>query len=341
MKSGAKILVLRLSSIGDILLTTPYIRQIKNTFNDAIIYYIVKKEFADILKYNPNIDHLIELNTSKNYNGLAEINKELKKHNFDYIFDLHNNMRTKLLLAGLPKRKITKIKKNKLKRALLVYSKINLFKTINTIPEKYRTTGLSAGIPDDNQGLELYFPESFEQKITNLLNENRLLDSKYMCLAPGAAHYTKMWPNENYDLIIKRLKERTNFKMVILGSPNEQEQFDRFKSDDRVVNFTGKLSILESAGVVAHSKGVLCNDSGMMHVAAAVNKPLVVTFGSTVEELGFFPYKADSTVLEIKDLWCRPCSHVGRSSCPLGHFKCMTNISVDHVFEAINTNILN
>jgi lipopolysaccharide heptosyltransferase II len=334
-----KILILRLSSIGDILLTTAFIRQVRNKYPNARLTYIVKKEFQSLLSHNPHINKIIAFDSATKISGLKDLNRIVQKEKFDLVFDLHNNLRTNRLLAGLKLAYISKIKKSKIKRAVLVFLKINLYKTIKSIPERYLEVGKKFGIQDDGQGLELFLSTKKAENNLEILKKYDLIPGRYICIGPGAAHFTKMWPIENYQKLIKKISEETDYKIAILGSPQEKGLLKEIENIKNAVELTGELNLLESASIIKESAGLICNDSGLMHMAAALKKPVVAIFGSTVRELGFFPYRADAAIIE-NDLWCRPCSHVGRSKCPLGHFKCMRLISTARVFEEVKTKLV-
>ncbi len=334
-----KILILRLSSIGDILLTTAFIRQVRNKYPNARITYIVKKEFQSLLSHNPYINKIIAFDSATKMSGLKDLNRIIQKEKYDLIFDLHNNLRTNRLLAGLKSAHISKIKKSKIRRAALVFLKINLYKTIKSIPERYLEVGKKFNIQDDGQGLELFLSTNNAENNLEILKIYDLIPVQYICIGPGAAHFTKMWPIENYQKLIKKISEETDYKIAILGSPQEKSLLKEIENIKNVVALSGKLSLLESASIIKESTGLISNDSGLMHMAVALKKAVVAIFGSTVRELGFFPYRADAAIVE-NDLWCRPCSHVGRGKCPLGHFKCMRLTSTARVFEEVKTKLV-
>lgn len=333
------ILILRLSSIGDILLTTAFIRQVRKTFPNAHITYIVKIEFQDLLRFNPHIDKIITFDSATKFRGLKALNSLLRKTKYDFVFDLHNNMRTNRMLAGIDSHKIFKIKKNKIKRAALVYLKMNLYKSIKSIPERYLDVGAEKGVEDDGLGLELFLGQKKEENTREKTNKFGLTPGLYICFGPGAAHFTKMWPEENVEELIDKITSQTGYKVAVLGSASEEELIKGIIKNKNVVNFCGRLSLLESAAIISDSAGMVSNDSGLMHMTVALKKPIIAIFGSTVEELGFFPYRAEATIFENK-LWCRPCSHVGRKSCPLGHFKCMRLTDVERVFTEVKRKLV-
>ena len=315
-----RILILRLSSIGDILLTTPFLQQVRNRFKQTEITYVVKQEFSDLLKYNPHIDHLIKFDSSLGIAGLLNLARELKESEFDIIFDLHNNLRTNRLTSLFKKNRVSKIVKNKFKRWLLIHLKINLFKNVRSAPQKYLQVGQKYNLQDNKERLQIFLNDEIEQQINELFIKNNLQKGQYLCIAPGAAHFTKMWPLEYMEQLIKKISNSSAVKIVLVGGLNEKDIFADYDIKKDVINLCGETTLLQSAGILKYAKGIITNDSGLMHMATAVDIPIVALFGSTSEELGFFPYQAKASVLQVKDLWCRPCTHIGRDKCPLGHF---------------------
>ena len=330
-----KILILRLSSIGDILLTSPFIRQVRTTFPKAQIDYAVKNVFKDLVQYNPNLNTIYEIKPERGREGLQVLKQTFKKQSYDFVFDLHNNFRTKSLTAGLHK---TIIHKDRLKRALLVYMKKNTYREIIPIPERYLNTAKEAGVKDDGGGLELFWPQSIEEKTDQTLT-NLSVDSDFIALAPGAAHATKRWPQEYFKELIQNVNRQFEKKIVLLGSAAEKEELSGLAPSAQVVNFAGSLSLLESAAVLKRAKVLVTNDSGLMHMASAVKTPAIALFGSTVKEFGFFPYRSDHIILEDNTVSCRPCSHIGRANCPKGHFDCMRKITPRMVLKELEKKI--
>jgi len=328
-----KILILRLSSIGDILLTTPFIRQVRTAFPKAQIDYVIKTGFSELLSNNPHLDNVYDVKPDQGIKGLLVLKKFLKKQSYDYVFDLHNNFRTKALTAFTNK---NAIKKDKLKRTILVYTKHNRYNEIIPIPQRYLNVGKFAGIKDDELGLELFWKDETEKKIDASLNKDKI-NSQIIVLAPGAAHYTKRWPLEYFKELIEKISKSYNDSIVLLGSADERKDFDCLVQSQRVINFAGQLSLLESAAVLSRARLIISNDSGLMHMATAVKTPLIALFGSTVKELGFFPFRSEHIIVENTELNCRPCSHIGKSKCHLKHFQCMLEIKPNHIFKQIQT----
>ena len=328
-----RILILRLSSIGDILLSSFFIRQVAKTFPKSKIDFVIKEQFGDLVKFNPNLDQVYYVQPEKGYAQLYQLRNELKSNKYNLVFDLHNNLRTRFLLTGLSKSKKRKINKDKIIRALLVRFKINGYKEIKSIPIRYLETGKEVGINDDMNGLELFWDNQTEEK---LIKEYPFLENdRYIALAPGAAHYTKKWPIEYFMELVDIITEKRNERLVILGGLTDVDDGMELELNDRVINLTGKLSLLESAIAIKNAKVLVSNDSGVMHMAAAVKTPVLAIFGSTVEELGFFPFRSKHCVIQNEGLKCRPCSHIGKNYCPKGHFRCMLEIKPKFVYDEL------
>jgi len=334
MNSTKQILIIRLSSIGDILLSTPFIRQTRIAFPEAQIDFVVKKRFVELVQYNPHLNHIYSFDEALGFKGLLELRKTIQQKNYDYVLDLHNNLRSRLLTFG-QRAKVFRMKKDKIKRALLVYFKINLFKEVVPIAEKYLRVGQALGIKDDQQGLELCWKDGQIKRLQKKLS-SQLLKKPFIALAPGAGFKTKQWPIEYFRSLVQKIENSNKFNVVLLGNLQEREQFRPLEISQIVFNLAGKLSLLESAIVLNRARILVSNDSGLMHMATAVKTPVLAIFGSTVKELGFFPYRSKSMVLENNNLWCRPCSHIGRNRCPLGHMECLKTITPEIVFEKLS-----
>jgi len=323
-----KILIIRLSSIGDILLTTPFIRQIRKVFPESQIDFVIKNKYSDLLENNPHINNLIKFDNDTGVAGLKELRNTLIENEYSYIFDLHNNLRSNFLRQKLNCQNKYYIKKNKLVQFLLVKFKINRYPEITPIAERYLNVGKPAGIKDDNQGLEIFWNKDSEVSVNKILNRNGIKQNEtFYAVAPGAGFYTKRWPLEYYQTFAENILAKHKSKVVVLGDDNDKQQGKNLAKYNNVIDLTGQLSLIQSAVVLSKSKALVSNDTGLMHMATAINTPVLAIFGSTVKEFGFYPYRSKSIVVENRDLKCRPCSHIGRNNCPKEHFKCMKEIA--------------
>jgi len=334
--SPGKILIIRLSSIGDILLSTPFIRQVRETFPDANIDFVVKDIYRDLLTFNPHINELYCLKLNEGRKELDALKVKLRKKAYNVIFDLHNNMRSNYLKHGIHSEKTSSIKKEKIKQSLLVHFKINLYKKETPIPNRYLSVAKDYGVADDGKGLELLWKkETLDSTEKKAISMGLELNHPYICLAPGAGFFTKQWPVEKFESLVKLIQQDKKFQIIVLGDDKDREIGFSSKNLKNIIDSSGKLSLLETAYIISKGKMIVSNDSGLMHMATAVNTPVLAIFGSTVKELGFFPYRAKSMVIENSDLSCRPCSHIGRNTCPKGHFKCMNEISPEQVYAGL------
>jgi len=339
-----KILILRFSSMGDILLATPVLKVLKDYFGESkcSIDWIVKRKFSNALESNSSIDNLYSFSSKKE---LKEIREKVKDVNYDYIFDLHKNLNSKFICKAFEKEKVFKYNKRVLDRFLLVYFKIR-YKKIIPITNLYFSAIKSAGLNNfDETKWNLQFEIKgdcvFEKKTLENCKIDDTLKNRYIVFVPGASYETKSWPKEKYRLLAEKIiksKLDISSKIVIIGYGKKEEEIATFisnENEDKIVNLVGKLSLNESAIVIKHSNLVVSNDSGLLHLAEVFKKRVIAIFGSTNEELGFYPYSTDYKVIENSELKCRPCSHFGRRKCPKKHFKCMEDISVEEVFKAI------
>jgi heptosyltransferase-2 len=317
-----KILIIRLSSIGDILLTTPLIRTIKKK-NPAIqIDFILKEEFAELLHYNPNINELFKY-TDHKFVKQSLLNSLIAK-NYKLIIDLQNNLRSREI-TRLFHCEIIRFKKNNLKKFLLVHLKINKLKNEPQIPLRYaRTIG---DLELDDEGLEFITNNSADARFER--------GKKYIGLCPGSKHFTKRWPKEYYIQLGKKL-ESAGYNIVLFGGLEEVQTCNEIENNlNNVLNLCS--TSIQQVGInMKICKAIYTNDSGLMHLASAVGVPVIAFFGSTVEEFGFFPYKVKNIVLENKNLSCRPCTHIGGKSCPKIHFDCMKKINPEFAFRSLN-----
>ena len=317
-----KLLIIRLSSLGDVLLTTPLIRSIKKKNSLIQIDFVVRSEFAEIIQNNPNLFETYKYVNQKSDKQIL-INSLLSKK-YDLVIDLQNNLRSKEILKPL-RCDILRFKKNNLKKFLLVHFKLDYLKDAPQIPVRYAN---ASGINElDYDGLDFYTENNPDSRLHKTEN--------YIGLCPGAKHFTKRWPKEYFVELGKKF-ESANYKVVLFGGPEEtQICYDIEIALRNVLNFCNK-SLLQVAADMKMCKAIYTNDSGLMHIASAVKVPVVAFFGSTVKEFGFYPYKAKSIELEIKNLSCRPCTHIGRNTCPKIHFKCMKEIRPELAFNSLN-----
>ncbi|MCP2042297.1 glycosyltransferase family 9 protein [Pontibacter sp. HSC-36F09] len=314
-----KILILRFSSIGDIVLTTPVVRCIKQQVPGAEVHYCTKQGFRGILEPNPYIDKVHTLGDS-----LGELVQQLKAENFDFVVDLHNNLRTRIIKTrlGKPSKSFDKLNYEKW---LMVNLKVNRLPDVHIV-ERYLAAVAPLGIQDDGKGLDYFIPADAEVDIHSLPAG---FQNGYVAFAIGAQHYTKRLP-------VKRIIELCQIieqPIILLGgkedSPDGEviEAYFKIHSIPKTIfNACGRYSLAGSASLVRQAKQVVSHDTGLMHIAAAFQKDIISVWGNTIPEFGMYPFRTRYKVLEVNGLPCRPCSKIGYSKCPKGHFKCMRDI---------------
>lgn len=314
-----KVLFIRLSSLGDIILTTPLIRSLKTQYPHFSIDFLLREEFEEVLKFNTHIENLITVN--RDYN-VREINHQLTSKRYDLVIDLQNNLRSRQISKKVCPQ-IVRFKKPNIDKFLLVNFKINRLKNIIPIPERYSQTITELKL--DNNGLELFIDPNVESDFE--------VNKPTIAFCPGAKHKTKRWPEEYFVELGKKLISK-NFQVILLGGKEDKPVCSRInKALPQLINLSNDNKLFKTAKNMQNCRAVICNDSGLMHTALAVNVPVVTIFGSTVKEFGFAPYKGKSLVLENNSLSCRPCSHIGRDKCPKKHFNCMLEIKPDYVYQ--------
>lgn len=312
MKGIKKILVIRLSSLGDLILSFPLLKFLKHKFPQIEIHYLTKEVYKDILKLNPNADKIISLNKS-----IKKTRSLIRHENYDLIIDIHKNFRS-ILLSTLNNKRISRYKKENLKKFLLVNFKINLFNKVTPVYKKYLNV-LKPYVRDIN----------YDFTTTELLfSKERIIQNNYIVISPASRHFTKTFPAEKF---IEFINESVNEMFVLVGDQSENDKLicDHIESKCKnVLNYCGRFNMEELANVLLHSKYVICNDSAILHLSEALNKNVMSIFGSTVKEFGFYPQLIKSSVIENEGLYCRPCTHIGRNECPEKHFRCMLELKL-------------
>jgi ADP-heptose:LPS heptosyltransferase len=315
-----KFLILRFSSIGDIVLTTPVIRCLKLQVPDAIVHFATKKSYKTLVENNPYIDKYYLLENSDN-----ELISKLKIEKYDYIIDLHHNIRTLKIKWKLGVKSFSYDKLNWQKWLLVNFSQDYMPKV--HIVDRYLKTVESFGVENDGRGLDYFIPEkdNFELNWVNNTNKNG-----FAVYAIGGQHFTKKLPINKMIQLAKTIK----IPLVLVGGPEDFEKGEELIKELRtdfwpslVINTCGKCNLNQSASIIQKAAIVYTHDTGMMHVASALKKKVISIWGNTVPAFGMYPYNTEYEVIENKNLNCRPCSKIGFAACPKGHFKCMEELT--------------
>ena len=324
-----RLLFIRFSSIGDIVLTTPVIRCTKQQIPGAEIHFLTKLSMKEVTEANPYIDHFHYLDQDIN-----EIIPALKKVSFDAVIDLHHNQRTWRIKFALGVKSFS-YKKLSIQKMILTTLGIDLLKNEH-VTKRYMDTVKSFGVMDDGKGLDYFIP-SHAKSVINDLPEN--FKSGYVGLVIGASYFNKKMPLEKLIKLIDAIK----LPIVLLGGMDDQEVGVALKNtfENRVFNACGKYSINESALLVKHAQYIVSHDTGFLHIACAFNKPTLTIWGATTPKLQFsalYPTNSDSPRFDaiVPNLKCQPCAKQGSNHCPKGHFNCMQLQNTDLIAAKVN-----
>ena len=338
-----KTLIIRFSSVGDIVLSSLLVRTLRHRFPHIHIDFLLKSEYADLVRYNPHVNRVIEFSPGGSIGDLFRLRRTIKNEQYDLVVDIHDSIRSRLLSLGA--RRSVRVDKRKVARWLLVNLKRDVYASFGGAPavaERYVETVAPFGVQDDGLGLELHLPPELGERVARLLLSRGMpAGSQAIGICPSAKHANKMWLRERFAETAATLAVRHQVPVLLFGSAEESLRCREIASmveaaspAIRVVNLAGSLSLLETAAALDHCSVVVTNDSGLMHMAAARKRRVVALFGPTVRQFGFFPFGTASTVIELPALPCRPCTHIGLPDCPRGHFKCMRDLKADAVVQA-------
>jgi len=317
-----KFLIIRFSSIGDIVLTTPVIRGIKEQVEGAEVHFLTKPAYQSILENNPYLDGIHVLQKS-----MKETLKPLRKEGFDYIIDLHHNLRTWRLKNKLKVLDFSVNKLNREKWLMVNFKKDKL--PDKHIVERYLDCVSVFDVKDDGKGLDYFVPENDKIEIDTSVKPN------FLAFSLGGQHETKKLPKESIREIVKNIQT----PVVLLGGPEDEKTGDEIANElNHVHNYCGKLNLNQSAWMLKNATCVISHDTGLMHIAAAFHKPILSIWGNTIPKFGMTPFQADdaSKIFEVEGLSCRPCSKIGYQKCPKTHFDCMKKQDLQAIISEAN-----
>jgi ADP-heptose:LPS heptosyltransferase len=327
--SKMKILVIRLSSIGDIVLTTPVIRAIKEQLQDVELHFLTKKANELVVASNPHIDK-IHFYTPDNLSALM---KELKAEQFQVVVDLQKSHRSRQVVRRL-KVPHTSFLKYNFRKWLCVCLKLNFLPDVHIV-DRYFDAVLDLGVLNDHKGLEFHVPENaaFDEDDLPMVFEDG-----FVAVVLGGQHETKRIPVSK----VVEISSILHKPIMLLGGKDVVNEGEEVVAalGGRAHNGCGKYSLYQSCSILDQADCVITGDTGLMHIAAALRKPIAVLWGNTIPEFGMYPYMPGQRELfrnfEVCPLHCRPCSKLGFQHCPRKHFKCMNNIPAEEVADWVN-----
>lgn len=318
-------LIIRFSSIGDIVLTSPVVRCLKQQVPGAEVHFLTKKQFAPVVEHNPYIDQVHYLDENE-----QETISLLKKEQYDEIIDLHHNLRTLRFSKALGV-KTTRFRKLNIEKWLLVNLNVNRLPRVHIV-DRYMDTVSHLGVKNDGAGLNYFITDADRVDIQPLPSE---FHHGYIAIVAGATYETKRMPSS---LIVDMIRE-IQYPVVLMGGPGDVKTAEDILSQCRnytVYNACGIYSLNQSASLVNQASLVISSDTGLMHIAAAYQKKIISVWGNTVPEFGMYPYEpvsgaGNSVIIENNNLNCRPCSKLGYHTCPKKHFKCMNDLNASEI----------
>ena len=312
--------IIRFSSIGDIILTVPTIHALGELYPNAEITLITKESFGELLT---SMDELKGQLLLKKGESLGSIRGRVKEAKFDLIVDLHDNIRSHFITFFVGAR-VLRYSKNRLGRFLVKQFKLK--KEVTPVWRRYLDT-----VAPDLLNPIFSYPIKAQGRVERLLPKER-----FLLIAPGSTWATKEWPLAHHKEFATLLSDNTDFPVILIGGDKDREVETLYKRSlgERFRGFAGELTIAESAYVVSRAEVLFTVDTGMMHIGSSLNKKMVVLFGSTVREFGFYPTTSNAEVVEVK-LRCRPCSNTGLKACPKKHRNCMVMITPSQVLTKI------
>ncbi|HMA61762.1 MAG TPA: glycosyltransferase family 9 protein [bacterium] len=332
MNQPDKILILRLSSIGDIILSYPLIRNLRKKFPQARIDFMVAKKFRTVLTPIQNrLNNIIVFDKSRGIQEIKARRQAIKNTGYDWILDIHSKPRTWLLLAFL-QAQVFRIKKYQIRRWLFVKFGFKAYPAI-PVHKKYLNTA-----PIKFKNLDpVYLKDCNSTKISQKVSKSAPFikeNHPVVIIFPGAKHATKRWLINNYMELAQRIVETTDLRVLLAGDQQDKKILEASQIDHpNISNICGKFSLLEIICLISQCDLVISNDSGPMHIGALFRKPQIAIFGNTVTDFGFAPQNDRAIIVENSNLSCRPCSHIGYEECPKNHFKCMKEITVPRVYD--------
>lgn len=330
----AKFLVVRFSSIGDIVLTTPVLRCIKQQLPGVTLHYLTKSAYRPLLEANPRIDQLYVLSDNR-----QACLQQLRAEHYDAVIDLHHNLRTWRLWLDLrvPTYRFPKLN---LRKWLVVQTKQKTWLPNLSVVDRYFEAVKALGVRPDGEGVEYWMPAGAGFP-ANQLPEN--FQQGYLAWAIGGAHATKKLPVDR----MLQLAALIPYPIVLLGGKDDASAGSLLAAQypEKICNLAGECSLHQSADLIRQSRLLLTHDTGLMHIGAAFRKPMVTLWGNTIPEFGMFPYYGSRyqqgkhaawfDIIEHPDLPCRPCSKIGYEACPRVHFKCMRELDLLEIARAI------
>jgi lipopolysaccharide heptosyltransferase II len=321
------LLLVRFSSIGDVLLTTPLVRALRARHPDARLVFVTKQAMVPLVADNPHLSRVEPLEPGEPLRALA---RRLAALGPTRGLDLHGSLRSTALRLLVPCA-WRGYSKRKLARGVLVSTKIDLYRRRVPVAERYFEAAAGLGVRPDGAPPEFFLGKAARARVARWMAKRGLDGKPLAVLAPGAAHFTKRWPVDRWIALAERLRAR-GYGIAVAGGPDDRAVAEPLAP--YAASAVGDFGLQDSGALLARARVAISGDTGVMHMATGVGTPVVALFGPTVSQFGFFPYSTKSIVLQ-RDLDCRPCSAMGGPRCPMAHHRCLGDITPDDVALAV------
>ena len=326
MRPQQTFLVIQTAFLGDLVLATAVVEKLKSCYPQSKIDFLVKKENANVLANNPNLNRVYTFDKDKKYAELFRLLKEIRSQKYSYVINLQRFASTGFLTAFSGGNQTVGYNKNPFS---LLFSK-RISHKVDGRHEVERNQLLIESITDNLPAMPKIYPSTVDFDFVD-----RFTNAPFVTIAPASVWFTKQWPFKKWVELI--LNIQPGIKVYLLGGPSDidlcQSISALLQNRKNIEILAGKLTILQSGALMKFAQMNFVNDSGPMHLASAMNAPVTAIYCSTVPEFGFGPLSDIKKIVEYKGLACRPCGLHGLKSCPLGHFKCAENIGFKEVLQ--------
>jgi heptosyltransferase-2 len=330
-----KVLLIRLSSLGDVILSTAAVEALAADCPGVRVEVLTKPAFRDVFRDHPGIGRALEWEPST---GVPEMAKRIRAEGYDRIVDLHGNLRTRLLRLLVPGARWSRYRKGALRRRGAVFLRRPGLLDPAHVVDRYIAALGPLGVSARRRLPRLYPNARHRERARSLLlGAGWDGEGALVALAPGARWSTKAWPADSWVELVNRINYNFSWFPVFLGGGEEKDLCAGILAEvgGRGANLAGETSILETAALLADCSVLATNDSAPLHIADAVGTPVVALFGPTARGFGFYPLGPRDVVLE-EDLPCRPCSLHGSRACSEGHHRCLQGIGAERAFDAVS-----
>ena len=338
----SNILLIRFSSLGDLVLTTPIYRELRKVYPDSRLTLLTSEGFGRVLENNPHLDEIIYHHRKETRIDLKELINQLRLQKFDLIYDIHNSLRSRWigwqLKRHAPKPEHWLIEKRTLARELQIRFRWGQFFNGKSQREQWLEPLQRHHTGTLSTKTELFPSVADKNYVKAWLNQNDLQDKPFICIGASASFPLKCWPLQNFKQLVENIIQ-SGVSVVLVGANGEietEELAEYFRGSQNVFCAAGIFTILQSAALLEMANAVVANDTSIIHLAEAMRTPSIALFGPTVKEFGYAPMLAQSRLIETDlALRCRPCSRTGKGTCKNREQQiCMYSISTQKVWDA-------